>query len=71
MKFWFFVEGESELALARQVIRLVHAGAVEEKSLVRFVTDPVSEKVVFNVSGHSTPSFPPFSKVCDNPQGSI
>jgi hypothetical protein len=48
MKFWFFVEGESELALARQVIRLVHAGAVEEKSLVRFVTDPVSEKVVFN-----------------------
>lgn len=48
MKFWFFVEGESELALARQVIRTVHHGSIEEKSLVRFVSDPVGDKVVFS-----------------------
>jgi hypothetical protein len=48
MKFWFFVEGESELALARHIIRTVHFGSIEEKSLVRFVNDPVGDKVIFN-----------------------
>ena len=36
------------MALARQAIRHVHYGAIEEKSLVRFVNDPVGDKVVFS-----------------------
>ena len=48
MKFWFFVEGESELALARQAMRTVHYGSIEERSLVRFVSDSVRDKVVFS-----------------------
>jgi len=45
--------------------------APKELRVVEAEETELSLKADQFVSGHSTPSFPPFSKVCDNPQGSI
>ena len=48
MKVWFFVEGESELCLARHIMRAVCVNPREVNDLIEFVTQDHGSEHVYN-----------------------